>query len=86
MKGSGGYQGIFFLFAGHNWIPKIERNRQCDAENVSRLRESGRDVFVIWECEITEQGLLSGKLTEFITKKMPDKALNPDCANSCATG
>jgi DNA mismatch endonuclease, patch repair protein len=68
------------------WIPKIEGNQQRDAENVSRLRESGWDVLVIWECETTEQGLLSGKLAEFLTKKLPNKALNSDCTNSRATG
>lgn len=53
------------------WIPKIERNQQRDTENVSRLREYGWDVLVIWECETTEQGLLFGKLTEFMTKNRP---------------
>lgn len=53
------------------WIPKIERNQKRDTENVSNLRESGWHVLVIWECETTNQGLLSGKLTEFMKKKRP---------------
>jgi DNA mismatch endonuclease (patch repair protein) len=50
------------------WIPKIERNQQRDAENLSRLHAAGWNVLVVWECEITEQGHLSRKLTEFIEK------------------
>ena len=31
------------------WQPKLERNRQRDAENVADLRESGWDVETIWQ-------------------------------------
>jgi DNA mismatch endonuclease, patch repair protein len=53
------------------WIPKIERNQQHDAESISNLREAGWNVFVIWECEITEQRNLSKRLLRFFTKNHP---------------
>lgn len=34
------------------WIPKIERNRQRDKENVNKLLEQGWRVIIVWECEL----------------------------------
>jgi DNA mismatch endonuclease, patch repair protein len=51
------------------WIPKIERNQQRDAENIRNLRAAGWNVFVIWECEITERRRLSQRLFKFLTKR-----------------
>lgn len=48
------------------WIPKIAKNRQRDAESISRLRAAGWDVLVIWECEIKEQESLAKMLIEFL--------------------
>jgi DNA mismatch endonuclease, patch repair protein len=53
------------------WIPKIERNQQRDAESISNLRAAGWNVFVIWECEITEQRDLPKRLLKFLTKNHP---------------
>lgn len=55
------------------WIPKIERNKQRDAESLSALRAAGWDVFVVWECEISEKANLSMKLQRFLSAKMPNK-------------
>lgn len=55
------------------WIPKIERNQQRDAENVSNLRAAGWKVLVIWECEITEQKRLALKILHFIQKNRSPK-------------
>jgi DNA mismatch endonuclease, patch repair protein len=53
------------------WIPKIERNQQRDAESISNLRAAGWNVFIIWECEITEQRHLSQRLLKFLSKNHP---------------
>jgi DNA mismatch endonuclease (patch repair protein) len=34
------------------WQPKLEHNRQRDAENIYALREKGWRVIVVWECEL----------------------------------
>jgi DNA mismatch endonuclease (patch repair protein) len=53
------------------WIPKIKRNQQRDAENISTLREAGWNILVIWECETKEQRRLSRRLSRFLTKNRP---------------
>jgi len=35
------------------WQEKIEENRKRDAENLIKLKESGWNVIVIWECELS---------------------------------
>lgn len=34
------------------WQPKLERNKERDAENISKLTVSGWRVITIWECEL----------------------------------
>lgn len=34
------------------WKPKLERNKQRDLENVSKLLISGWRVLIVWECEL----------------------------------
>ncbi len=34
------------------WKPKLERNRQRDAENIDVLQKNGWRVIVVWECEL----------------------------------
>lgn len=51
------------------WIPKIERNRWRDAENLSALRAMGWKILVVWECEIKSAALLSGKLKRFLSNQ-----------------
>ena len=58
------------------WIPKIERNRQRDTENIVALRAAGWNVFVVWECEINEKVRLAKKLQRFLATKTPNKSLN----------
>ncbi len=38
------------------WGPKIDRNRQRDAENVDALRHLGWRILVIWECTMVGPG------------------------------
>ena len=48
------------------WIPKLQRNKQRDAENQNRLREMGWDVLVIWECEMKDRDALQARITTFL--------------------
>lgn len=59
------------------WIPKIHRNQQRDAENITGLRAAGWNILVIWECEINEKTYLSKKLQQF---------LSPKCPINCSSG
>lgn len=34
------------------WQPKLERNKQRDAENVYKLKGDGWRVITVWECEL----------------------------------
>lgn len=47
------------------WSGKLNANRLRDNLNVTKLREAGWDVFVLWECELQEIDLLT-KLTAFL--------------------
>lgn len=48
------------------WAPKLERNRLRDLENQAKLRESGWDVLVVWECEVYEAAGLPGRIMSFL--------------------
>lgn len=48
------------------WIPKIERNKQRDAENIKNLRATGWNVLIIWDCELKETLSLSKKIIRFL--------------------
>ena len=49
------------------WIPKIERNKERDAENISSLVERGWRVLIVWECEIKRLDELTARLADFLT-------------------
>lgn len=40
------------------WIPKLERNKQRDKENIDKLQALGWNVIVVWECEIKDEDRL----------------------------
>ncbi|MFZ2161979.1 MAG: very short patch repair endonuclease [Sideroxyarcus sp.] len=48
------------------WIPKINRNRERDAENLAALKALGWRVLVVWECETKNLRNVSSKLTKFL--------------------
>lgn len=56
------------------WVPKIERNRQRDTENIATLHAIGWKVFVVWECEINNEALLAERLRRFLSVKTPNKS------------
>ena len=47
------------------WWPKLERNVERDAKNVSDLKSDGWNVFIIWTCELKKDpgGTVSRILT-----------------------
>jgi DNA mismatch endonuclease (patch repair protein) len=55
------------------WANKIERNRLRDARNIAALYSMGWKALVIWECEISNQELLSTQLQCFLSGKTHSK-------------
>jgi len=50
------------------WQSKLERNRQHDAENVTKLQASGWEVETIWQCETKQPDELHARLVIFLGK------------------
>ena len=48
------------------WLPKIQRNRTRDDENVRALKGDGWSVLVLWECELGDEKALHKALDEFV--------------------
>jgi DNA mismatch endonuclease (patch repair protein) len=48
------------------WLPKIERNRQRDAQHLAELALLGWSVLTVWECEMREPGALAARLAAFL--------------------
>ncbi len=50
------------------WEPKLRRNQERDIEHRARLTELGWDVLVIWECEVTREGVAE-RVREFLGRR-----------------
>lgn len=48
------------------WVPKLQRNVERDAENLSRLESLGWQVLVIWECELKDRDAVAERLRAFL--------------------
>lgn len=48
------------------WGPKLERNRQRDADNVDRLLELGWRALIVWECQTKDRAALEVRIGEFL--------------------
>lgn len=48
------------------WSLKLDRNQRRDAENQRRLRASGWDYLVIWECELKSPEALADRIRTFL--------------------
>jgi DNA mismatch endonuclease (patch repair protein) len=48
------------------WVPKLQRNRDRDIENLEALAACGWNVQVIWECELAEVKALKAKVQRFL--------------------
>jgi DNA mismatch endonuclease (patch repair protein) len=50
------------------WNPKLDRNRERDAEHIAALTAREWQVLVIWDCETRNAKVLTAKLRRFLTK------------------
>ncbi len=48
------------------WQPKLEGNVQRDLTNQQKLRASGWDILVCWECEIKDRNALTARVRQFL--------------------
>lgn len=48
------------------WLPKLDANRQRDANNERALRDAGWDVLTIWECELGDIAQLKTRIRGFL--------------------
>jgi len=48
------------------WLPKLERNKERDAEQVAQLETLGWKVLTVWQCETKDTETLTAKLTAFL--------------------
>jgi DNA mismatch endonuclease, patch repair protein len=48
------------------WLPKIERNRERDAQHLSEMERLGWSMLTVWECELREPAKLAAKLAAFM--------------------
>lgn len=46
------------------WSTKFDRNKKRDALNANLLKQSGWQVFTIWECETKQQLMLADRLSQ----------------------
>ncbi len=48
------------------WIPKLEANRTRDKKTLSRLRQAGWSVLVVWECQLRNLDKLAERIDSFL--------------------
>lgn len=48
------------------WLPKLERNRERDRQNLNKLRADDWSVLVIWECELNDPQSALEKAMKFL--------------------
>lgn len=48
------------------WLPKLARNKERDAHNLSALHAAGWSTLVLWECQLDNNQALEGKLLKFL--------------------
>ena len=47
-------------------MPKLERNRQRDSENVDALQNRGWDAMTVWECELRDMDAVVQRIVSFL--------------------
>ena len=52
------------------WLPKLERNKERDKEQIEKLEAMGWNVVVLWECELKKDGW-----QEMIKRRVIDAAI-----------
>ena len=48
------------------WVPKLERNKERDEENLASLTERGWKVLIVWECQTRDREKLLRQLVHFM--------------------
>ena len=48
------------------WLPKLHRNKARDRANRAKLRRSGWDVLVVWECQVRRIEALCERIAPFL--------------------
>ena len=48
------------------WLPKLQRNKTRDKQNLDTLKKMGWDVLIIWECETNADTALRKRLRIFL--------------------
>jgi len=51
------------------WIPKLKRNAERDIQHQKQLLAMGWNFLVIWECEVNDTEMLTGKIWGFLSAK-----------------
>jgi DNA mismatch endonuclease, patch repair protein len=50
------------------WRVKLTRNRERDQQTRRGLRRLGWEVLTVWECQVTDTGKLTARITEFLDR------------------
>lgn len=45
------------------WLPKLEKNKQRDQENIVKLEALGWKVIIVWECELKNENYLQSLIS-----------------------
>ncbi len=51
------------------WLPKLEKNKQRDEENIEKLKSMGWNVIVVWECYLKNPVYLEQLKTEILNMR-----------------
>lgn len=51
------------------WGPKLEKNRERDVANETKLRDMGWEFLVIWECQLNNMKDVSDRVHAFLEAK-----------------
>ena len=48
------------------WLPKLERNKQRDSENLAKLEALDWNALIVWQCELRKLSILTEKIQTFL--------------------
>ena len=48
------------------WLPKLQRTKERDSQNLARLRTLGWDCLVVWECQLGDLTEVSQRIRAFL--------------------
>lgn len=51
------------------WDLKLKRNQQRDKTNLKKLKENGWEVLVLWECQLSDESSVAGRVARFLAGK-----------------